>query len=47
MGEILGVGGYGEVHKALWKGTDVAVKTMTSERITKQMRHSFAEEVHL
>ncbi len=45
MGEILGVGGYGEVRKALWKGTEVAVKTMASERITKQMKRNYVEEV--
>jgi hypothetical protein len=27
VGEQLGAGGYGEVHKATWKGTEVAVKT--------------------
>ncbi len=45
MGELLGVGSYGEVHKGLWKGTEVAVKAMYPERITKQMKASFVEEV--
>jgi serine/threonine protein kinase len=47
VGEQLGAGGYGEVHKATWKGTEVAVKVMASERITKEMEKSFKDEVRV
>lgn len=45
MGELLGSGGYGEVYRAVWKGTDVAVKKMTSEAVTKDMQRNFIDEV--
>jgi hypothetical protein len=38
---------YGEVHKATWKGTEVAVKVMASEKITKEMEKSFKDEVRV
>jgi serine/threonine protein kinase len=47
LGEPLGAGGFGEVHRATWKGTDVAVKVMASERVTKEMEKSFKEEVRV
>jgi hypothetical protein len=46
MGEQLGTGGYGAVHKAMWKGTEVAVKVMVAEKVTKDMEKSFQDEVH-
>jgi preprotein translocase subunit YajC len=46
MGEQLGTGGYGAVHKAMWKGTEVAVKVMAAEKVTKEMEKSFQDEVH-
>jgi hypothetical protein len=36
---------YGEVSKAMWKGTEVAVKVMASDKITKDMEKSFKDEV--
>lgn len=41
----LGTGGYGEVYKAKWRGTDVAVKMMASELVSKDMQKSFQDEV--
>jgi hypothetical protein len=47
VGEQLGAGGYGEVHKAMWKGTEVAVKVIAAEKITKDMEKSFQDEVRV
>jgi len=44
MGELLGTGGFGEVRKALWRGTDVAVKTITS-LYSNDLRNAFIQEV--
>lgn len=45
MGEQLGVGGFGEVRKAVWKGTEVAVKTIAAPQVTKEMERNFQDEV--
>lgn len=45
MGESLGSGGYGEVRRAVWKGTDVAVKSMSADKVTREMERNFCEEV--
>ncbi len=45
MGDLLGAGGYGEVYRAVWKGTDVAVKMISSEVATKEMQRDFVAEV--
>ncbi len=36
---------YGSVYKAKWRGTEVAVKVMSSEVVTKEMQRQFADEV--
>ncbi len=46
MEEHLGGGGYGEVYKAQWKGTDVAVKIVSVEgQVGSDIRSKFKEEV--
>ncbi|AVK75014.1 serine-threonine kinase [Pandoravirus quercus] len=47
MGESLGSGGYGEVRRAVWKGTDVAVKSMSADKVTREMERNFCEEVRV
>ncbi|ELR15997.1 phosphate ABC transporter, phosphatebinding protein PstS, putative [Acanthamoeba castellanii str. Neff] len=47
VGDLLGSGGYGEVHRAMWKGTEVAVKVIASEKITKEMEKNFKDEVQV
>jgi serine/threonine protein kinase len=46
LGEELGMGGHGEVFKAKWRGTEVAVKVLASNvAVTKEMQRCFTEEV--
>jgi len=46
MGDQLGAGGYGTVHKASWKGTEVAVKFMLADA-THQEFERFRDEVRI
>lgn len=45
VGEQLGVGGYGEVYKAVWKGTEVAIKVIIAEKVNPGIEKSFKDEV--
>src|SRR3989344_3420952 len=45
--ELLGAGGFGEVRKAVWRGTEGAVKTVASGYITNDIRNAFIDEVRL
>jgi preprotein translocase subunit YajC len=45
MGDQLGIGGHGVVHKAIWKGTEVAVKMMAASAVTRELERNFKEEV--
>jgi serine/threonine protein kinase len=44
LGEVLGTGGFGEVRRAVWRGTEVAVKTISSGH-SNELRNAFLEEV--
>ncbi|QTF49759.1 putative serine/threonine-protein kinase/receptor [Acanthamoeba polyphaga mimivirus] len=44
--ESLGSGGSGEVFKAMWKGTEVAVKKLVNSNITKDAERNFKQEIH-
>ena len=43
--EHLGTGGYGEVYRAKWRGTEVAVKFLIMEDVNKELERGFVEEV--
>lgn len=47
MGEVLGTGGYGQVYRARWRGTEVAVKMISAKGslLTRDMQRNFADEV--
>ncbi|ELR24201.1 serine/threonine protein kinase [Acanthamoeba castellanii str. Neff] len=47
VGRQLGAGGFGVIHKAVWKGTEVAVKVMASAKVTKDMKKDFHDEVRV
>ena len=48
IGEELGMGGHGEVFKAKWRGTEVAVKMLAANvTVTKDMQRCFAGEVEV
>ncbi|QBZ81423.1 Serine/threonine protein kinase, catalytic domain containing protein [Pandoravirus celtis] len=47
MGPLLGRGGHGEVHRAAWRGTDVAVKTLGVDTLTRDAVQAFRDEVRV
>jgi hypothetical protein len=48
VGEELGMGGHGEVFKAKWRGTEVAVKMLAGNvTVTKEMQRCFTDEVNV
>lgn len=42
-----GAGGYGEVYRARWRGTEVAVKMIPPASFTKEAARSFIDEVRV
>lgn len=45
MGDKIGSGGFGDVHVALWKGQQVAVKKLRVHRVTQARKKQFEDEV--
>nr|UMO80375.1 Serine/threonine protein kinase [Pandoravirus aubagnensis] len=47
MGPLLGRGGHGEVHRATWRGTEVAVKTLGTGTLARDAVQAFRDEVRV
>lgn len=45
--EQIGAGGYGRVHRGLWQGAEVAVKTLDETVITERMKLDLANEGYI
>jgi hypothetical protein len=45
MGPLIGMGAFGQVHRARWRGTDVAVKSLTCTSIDSDTLEDFRAEV--
>jgi serine/threonine-protein kinase CTR1 len=37
LGQRIGIGSYGEVYKAMWRGTEVAVKRFLEQNLSPQL----------
>ena len=47
LGERIGIGSYGEVHRGLWRGTEVAVKRFLDQDLSQHLMREFETEVDL
>lgn len=45
LGEKIGSGGFGDVHVAIWKGNQVAVKKLRVQRVSQTKKKQFEDEV--
>ncbi|KAF0720691.1 Aste57867_116 [Aphanomyces stellatus] len=47
MGELIGQGAFGTVHKGLWRGTQVAIKILQVQHLSPDVLEEFETEVHI
>lgn len=47
MHEVIGMGAFGKVYKAVWMGTDVAVKDFSCQQVTESLLEDFRSEALL
>jgi len=47
LGERIGIGSFGEVHRALWRGTEVAVKRILDQDISENLAAAFIDEIDI
>ncbi|KAF6253092.1 kinase-like domain-containing protein [Scenedesmus sp. NREL 46B-D3] len=47
LGQRIGIGSYGEVYKAMWRGTEVAVKRFLEQNLSPQLVQEFKDEVDI
>ena len=47
LGERIGIGSYGEVHRGVWRGTEVAVKRFLDQDLSTDLMREFFGEVDL
>ncbi len=47
LGEILGRGGYGIVHKGSWRDTEVAIKILNHSDISEEEKELVRREIRL
>ncbi|EEH53201.1 uncharacterized protein MICPUCDRAFT_5192, partial [Micromonas pusilla CCMP1545] len=47
LGERIGIGSYGEVHRGLWRGCEVAVKRFLDQDFSSALMQEFTAEVDL
>lgn len=47
LGERIGIGSYGEVHRGMWRNTEVAIKRFLDQEVSPQLLEEFCSEVRI
>ena len=47
FGDRVGIGSFGEVYRGMWRGTEVAIKKLIDQDITKESKQEFLGEVSI
>jgi len=47
LGTLIGRGGFGEVYRGTWRGTDVAIKMLLEQNVEQSVLDAFCDEVSL